>query len=432
VRILLLSNLYPPHVEGGAEILAADVATGLERLGHEVLVLTSSSGSQDSQDSQDSQQEQQDKHVLRRLHIAPSAHFDRHLALYRQLQLPLNYYRRYHNPANAAELRRVIEETQPDVIYVWELEGLGVTTLLRFLAKTEVPIVFHLNSYWLLYAKSPETEQSRLRTKWFKQRLIGTIPSIPSASFIAISSTVKQNYVRAGFNANAITVIYNGIAAQFLDQSSAENSSNMKDGAQILFVGRLRIEKGLLVLLEALDILLHEEHEKHPLHLSVFGSGDAVYVKELEAFIQAKHLSHIVTFGGTVSHDDLIKQYDQASMLIVPSLWQEPFGLVVVEAMARGVPVIASNIGGPAEIITSGIDGLLTEVGDAHALATAIHTLLEQPMQGKLLGQVARETVRERFMIEENTKQVEQYLQRTVKDYNGSTLSTSAPSSIEV
>lgn len=423
MRILLLSNLYPPYVEGGAEILAADVATGLERSGHEVFVLTSTPGSQHIQ---------HEEHIWRTLTLAPPAHFDRHLALYQQLQLPLNYYRRYHNPSNVAELRRVIKATQPDVIYIWELEGLGVTSLLQFLAEAHVPVVFHLNSYWLLYAQSPETEQTRLRTKWFKQRLIGTIPSLPRASYIAISNTVKQHYVSAGFDAQAITVVYNGLASQFLDQPSSGQRSDAEGCARLLYVGRLRIEKGLLILLEALDILIHEQHEPHPFHLMVFGSGDAVYIKEVEAFIRDRHLSDVVTFGGTVPHDDLIKEYDQASMLIVPSLWQEPFGLVVIEAMARGVPIIASNIGGPAEIITSGANGLLTGKGDAHALADAIHELLAHPEEGTRLGQTARQTVCERFMIEKNIKQVEQYIQHIVQGENGTTATSSTPSGLQV
>ena len=107
MRILLLSNLYPPHVQGGAEILAGDVAAGLENLGHEVMVLTSSEGFP---------KEQQDGHIWRTLSSAPPAHFDRHRPLWRQFNLPVNYYRRYHCPANAAELRRVIAVTCGDFL----------------------------------------------------------------------------------------------------------------------------------------------------------------------------------------------------------------------------------------------------------------------------------------------------------------------------
>lgn len=420
VRILLLSNLYPPYIQGGAEILAADVAARLEYLGHEVLVLTSTPSTSESSPFQ-----KDDGRIWRTLYCAPPAHFDRHRPLWQQVRLPYNYYRRYHNPVNAAEVRRVIASTRPDVIYVWEMAGVGVTSLLHVLATLDIPTVFHLNSYWLLYANSPDTQQSRMRIRWLKQKLIGTLPDLTSSSFIAISETVKQTYVQAGFDTAHIEVIYNGIDQRFLELPRADN--DVKEHSQLLFVGRLRVEKGLLVLLKALDILMNEQHVQHSLRLTIFGSGDAVYKKELEAFLHAKHLSQAVTFGGTVPQNELIQHYDQADMLLVPSLWKEPFGLVVAEAMARGLPVIASKIGGPAEIITHGMNGLLTEPGNAQALAVAIRTLLDTPEQGRLLGQAARQTVREHFMIEKNTQHIEHSLHHAVKEYQRTTHSTHSP-----
>ena len=76
--------------------------------------------------------------------------------------------------------------------------------------------------------------------------------------------------------------------------------------------------------------------------------------------------------------------------MLVPSLWQEPFGLVVAEAMARGLPVIASNVGGPSEIITHGKNGLLVEAGDECALAVAISQLIQDPDKRQRFGEAAR------------------------------------------
>src|SRR5439155_4114977 len=104
-------------------------------------------------------------------------------------------------------------------------------------------------------------------------------------------------------------------------------------------------EKGILVILKALDVLVNEEGrkdtEKPFLHLNIFGTGDKTYVDELQTFLHAKDLTHIVTFHGKVPQDELIKHYDRSDIVLVPSLWREPFVLVVVEAMARELPVIA-------------------------------------------------------------------------------------------
>jgi len=446
VRILLLSNLYPPFVEGGAEILAGDIAAGLERLGHEVIVLTSSYGLS---------KPQHDGKLWRSLQPAPPVYFDRQRSFWSQLNQPFNYYRRYHNAANARTLRQVVAATTPDILYIWEITGIGVNSLLKVLPDLNIPIVFHLGSYWLLYARSPQTEQSRLRLRWLKQRLIGTVPELTWTSLIAVSATVKQEYVRSGFDPKRIEVIYNGIDPRFL--TLPRSASNEEEAFQLLFVGRIRVEKGILVLLKALDLLMHEMnspdllsaklsdghnagtssmHEmngsvmlspvlseangaaKHldspPLHLHIFGDGDETYISELKTFLHEKGLTERVTFHGKVPQDELIQHYDRCDLLLVPSLWQEPFGLVVAEAMARGLPVIASNVGGPAEILTHEINGLLVEAGNEQALALAISQLIKDPEKRKRFGQAARATVQQRFVIEENASRVEQHLQRAI------------------
>jgi glycosyltransferase involved in cell wall biosynthesis len=409
---LLLSNLYPPHVEGGAEILARDVAGGLERLGHEVLILTSSFGLDKLE---------QDGPVWRTLRLAPPAHFDRKRSLLRQLDQPVNYYRRYHRPANADELRRVVALTQPDVLYIWEIAGLGVNSLLQALPALNVPIVFQLGSYLLIYARSPDTEQSHLRMRWLKQRLIGTVPTLAWTSLIAVSDAVKQQYVEAGFDPNRIEVIYNGVDQRFLNMPPANDRGSANECVSLLFVGRLRDEKGILIILKALDRLLHgqgEEESRKPLwHLNIVGSGDKTYISELETFLRERCLEDCVTFLGKITQDELIRYYDCSDILLVPSLWQEPFGLVIAEAMARSLPVIASNIGGPAEILTHDVNGLLVEPGDERALASAILQLSQDTQKRTRLAQAARMTVRERFTIEENARQVEQHLLRAIQYY---------------
>jgi glycosyltransferase involved in cell wall biosynthesis len=418
VRILLLSNLYPPYVDGGAEILAGEMAAGLERLGHEVLVLTSSHGLPEAR---------QDGNVWRTLQLAPPAHFDRHRPLWRQLDQPYNYYRRYHCRANAQELRRVVAASKPDVLYLWEIAGIGVNSLLRVLPDLKVPVVFHLGSYLLLYAQSPETEQSMLRTRWLKRWLIGTMSTLTWTSLIAVSAAVKEKYVQAGFDSDRIEVIYNGINPRFLEPGQANGSTSreaVKECLRLLYIGRIRAEKGILVAFNALDLLMNGRDGTKavdlPLHLDVFGDGNDAYLNELQHFLHEKHLTQAVTFHGWIPQDKLIAHYDQSDILLVPSLWQEPFGLVVVEAMARGLPVIASDAGGPAEILTHGVDGLLIEPGNERELASAIRLLLQDTATRSRLSHAARTTVVQRFTLEENTRRVEQHLQRATQGSQGS------------
>ncbi len=413
MRILLLSNLFPPYVEGGAEILANDVATGLKELGHEVLVLTSFYGLVRAR---------REERIWRTLQTFPVAHFDKRRPFLQQSNQLYNYYRRYHCPANARELRRVIAETSPDVLYTWEITGIGLTSLMKALSELNIPMVFHLGSYWLIYASRPDTEQSRLQARRLKQWLIGSFTVPKTATMIAVSRTVKQQYVEAGLDRERIEVIYNGIDPRFLDLPLAEREE--KTGAtgasfQVLYVGRLRVEKGIFVILKALELLVNERGKldtgELPIHLHIFGSGDKVYVDELQAFLQEKRLAQAVTFHGKIPQDELIAYYDRSDIMLVPSLWQEPFGLVIAEAMARRLPVIASNFGGPAEILTHDVDGLLIKPGDEEELAQAISLLMKNPEKRKQLGEAAYATVRERFTIAQNARRVEKHLAHAIQ-----------------
>lgn len=420
MRILLVSNLYPPHVEGGAEILAHDVATELAKQGHEVVTLTSSYGLA---------QARKDADVWRTLRIFPVAHFDTRRSALQQFSQLYNFYRRYHCAANARALRRAIAETKPDVIYIWEVTGIGTTSLMRTLARVDIPIVFHLGSYWLLFANNPETEQSRIKVTGLKRRLVGSFPIPQHASMIAVSETVKEQHVKAGIDPSRIEVIYNGIDASFLtlpEAGQTRATGEEKRPFQLLYVGRLRMEKGIAVIFKALALLAKERDlaagGELPFHLHIFGSGDKVYIDELQTLLHENELTQAVTFHGKIPQQELIAWYDRADAMLVPSLWKEPFGLVIAEGMARRLPVIASNLGGPAEILTHEANGLLVKPGDEQELALAIGRLLDDKALRERLGNAARQTVEERFTIESDARHVEEHLRRVVGQHKFSSL----------
>ena len=178
---------------------------------------------------------------------------------------------------------------------------------------------------------------------------------------------------------------------------------------RLLFVGRLCDEKGVMVALKALNALSAE------FHLDIVGAGETAYVGELRAYVREKGLTDRVIFHGKVPQDALIQFYDRADIMLNTSLWQEPFGLTTVEAMARGLPVIATRTGGTEEIVMSGVNGLLTEPGDEQALASAIQRLASDSAQRARLAGAAQRTVREHFTLDENVRRVARHLQRAVR-----------------
>lgn len=156
----------------------------------------------------------------------------------------------------------------------------------------------------------------------------------------------------------------------------------------IFCAARLTPEKGVHLLLEAIKGLPHAR-------LIVAGAGPER--ARLEAMAGEYGLHGRVTFAGWLEPKAVASYIDQAGLVVVPSVWPEPFGLVGIEAMAHARPVIAFDVGGVREWLIPDKTGLLVPPGDVSGLASAIGCLLKDPQRGKLLGEQGRMFAAERF-----------------------------------
>jgi glycosyltransferase involved in cell wall biosynthesis len=159
------------------------------------------------------------------------------------------------------------------------------------------------------------------------------------------------------------------------------------DGPLIGIVGRLQRWKGMHTAIAAMP-LIRSQHPKARLVI-VGGAHDTEpgYGDELRELVAARGLGDAVTFAGFQPD---VPKWMQAMDIIVHASDREPFGIVVVEAMALGKPVVAGSAGGPAEIITPGVDGLLAPYGVPSALAEAVNRYLDDPALGIRCGTAAR------------------------------------------
>jgi glycosyltransferase involved in cell wall biosynthesis len=157
--------------------------------------------------------------------------------------------------------------------------------------------------------------------------------------------------------------------------------------ARILFAGRLVKNKGLGVLLAALRQL--------DTHLDVYGSG----WWESSAHRTARRLgvADRVTFHGWASEEELAAAYARAAVVVMPSLWPEPFGLTGVEGLARGRPVVATSTGGIPEWLLDGVNGYLVAPNDEQALGERLAELLADAGLRDRLGAAGRSMVRDSY-----------------------------------
>jgi glycogen(starch) synthase len=146
-----------------------------------------------------------------------------------------------------------------------------------------------------------------------------------------------------------------------------------EDGPLLVSWGRLQYEKGFQFLVEAMASL---RRRVPGIHLVIAGRGS--HLSELEALAQFLGVADIVEFAGFVPDDELKGLLHRASCVVVPSLY-EPFGIVALEALAAGAPLVAAASGGMAEVLEGTDAGLLVPPGDAGSLAQAVERMLHEP-----------------------------------------------------
>ncbi|MDP3985719.1 MAG: glycosyltransferase family 4 protein [bacterium] len=197
--------------------------------------------------------------------------------------------------------------------------------------------------------------------------------------FIAPTQFVKEMLVQNGFREDRIAVL-----PHFYDASHVIPSYV---GSYVGYVGRLSPEKGVGVLIRAAALAPN-------ILVRIAGTGpDAA---KLMAYVEEQSIKN-VEFVGRLDGEALQQFYTNASLLVVPSIWYEVFGRVVLEAYAAGKPVIASNIGGLPEVVKEGETGILVPPGDAAALAERIQSLFRNADLIRKMGESARRVVEQEY-----------------------------------
>jgi len=184
------------------------------------------------------------------------------------------------------------------------------------------------------------------------------------------------------------------------DRHSARKLLSIDDEAKvIIYAGRFDPRKGLETLERA--EARHEVRQQDKLQLIIAGGSrpgrsDGDERERIEAIVKQLNLENITTFTGRLEHEQLSLYYTAADTVVVPSHY-EPFGLVAIEAMSSGTPVVASNVGGLKYTVVPEETGLLAPPQDEQAFAKAIARIISNPSWGQELGKKARARVESQF-----------------------------------
>lgn len=303
------------------------------------------------------------------------------------------------NPATVIEFRKLLKKDRPDVVHCHNTFPLISPAIYWACAKESIPVVQTLHNYRLLCpsanlffkGKIYESSIGKLfpwqavrdrvyrnsrfgtlvvASMLFVHRIIGTWKNKVTL-YIALTQFHKEKMIEGGLSENLIMVKPNFISEE--PEIMISDSLNIEINRPILlFVGRLSPEKGCSLLIHAWK-KVEQKNKKKPLLLI---AGDGPEKNFLENLCKSLSLKEI-RFLGLQSREQIQYLMAKADLLIFPSLWYEGFPMTIVEALNRGLPVVASNIGSMRSIIVDGINGFKFKPGDIDDLTDCIKNVLE-------------------------------------------------------
>jgi glycosyltransferase involved in cell wall biosynthesis len=186
------------------------------------------------------------------------------------------------------------------------------------------------------------------------------------------------------------------------------NKNDDNEFYDLIYIGRLSPEKGIEIAILAIEKLVKVQG-RQGIKLSIVGTGSENYRKELKELVNRK-LGSYITFAGNFPSEDVPKLLHGFDIMLVPSIWSEPFGRVILEGMISHLAVIASNTGGPSEVIVNEENGLLFSPGDEDDLARKIESLIINPELLETLSNAGYETVLEKYTDNIMIDKIESYL----------------------
>jgi len=381
MRILIVTNTYPPAEITGVGALAYELARALEEDGHEATVLT--------------RKPADDPWV-----VATGGP---------KLLFPL---------AAALRFLRLARRGGFDLVHVHESDGAGVALLLRLsrsfrrllrrpAGRPRLVATLQVSYRRERLAVRPVKDGDRIvsrptaaerRFRRLRAPLLSFLGRLTArlADAVVAPSRVTARELEEDYGAEVREVIHNGVPETTVAEgaaAAAADSDESPRGGRILYAGRLRTRKAVAVLIEAFARL----RDRFP-EAELVLAGDGEQREALEARVARLGLDGAVRFPGSVPRNEMFGRYADADVFCLPSIY-EGFPVAILEAMAAGLPVVASAVSGIPEGLEGG-GGVVVPAEDSEALADALEKLLADPGERRRLGEEARRAVAERFAID--------------------------------
>ena len=378
LRIVLVSQEYPPQTaRGGIGSQTHVKAHGLAARGHEVVVL--------SQSIDDRRHEYSDD-LVRVIRI-PVINADAPMAT--EIAQWLTY-----SSQVAAELDRLCRSARQDVIDFPEWACEGYVHLLNRTERNYVPVAVHLHGPLVMFAHTmhwPELDSEFYRIGTHMEQ---TCLRLADAVFSSSHCSARWCSEYYGARRENIPRLHTGVDTGLFRPKPIAASTP----PTIMFVGKITRNKGVKILLEAACRLI----EQFPtLRLVIIGQGEREVVAELRAMARHNAVEDMLELRGYIHRDELPSHLTEAYVFAAPSMYEGGPGLVYLEAMACGLPVVACSGSGASEVVDNGQNGFLVAPHDVEALTGVLRRLLADNELREQMGARAR-----RFVVAEGDSRV--------------------------
>ena len=392
-RVLIVCSNYPPHLAGGAEIVAHRQAKRLRQLGWNVKIFAGRPGAPPLSEPELTLEEFDGFDVFRTFGTFNDP--------------GVNFFSRRH----ADLFEKVGRDFSPDVVHCHNLVGLGVN-LIGASKRIGARTIVTLHDYWGFCFKNVllrndlslcvdheachlclpmiETEDGVLPIRLRRDYIMSELQK--ADAYIAPGRELARNYAQAGLDPAKISVFSAGMDLEHIPSRLRESSPTRR----FLCCAHLGEHKGILVLLNALRQLWDDERLRGRWTLTIAGNGHLE--ASLRAGLAASGLDAAVTMAGHVARDALIAEIGRADVLMLPSIWPENEPAALLEGLCSGAALIASAIGGNLAIVDDGVNGLTYPSRDPTALTAAMRRLVDHP---ELVRRFSAENLRRRLAYDE-------------------------------
>ena len=414
MKILFITNGFPPQQWAGTETYTAGLAQELRQRGHEVRVLCGGAWDKGSTYWNGVSDESYQGVKVRRINLNWSLAPD-----------PFGFL--YRNPVTADYVAGFVEEIQPDIVHVTSCDILSASVL-GIVKDLGLPLVLSLTDFWFLCPRwnllrsdgencsgvtsaweclqcnllnekayrwpssvLPESIVAPLLTKASQFPLVSRLRGFRGMAGdmsdrkhylkealtlpdyrITASEFARDIFVKNGLDVPIHVQAY-GHDLRWLESFSGKTESKT---LRLGFIGQINYSKGVHLLLQAMQRLVKEGITKE-ISLAIYGNVEHDPDYSAQLFKMAGNLPN-VQFCGVYTHDESGGVFSNIDVLVVPSLWYD-FPLIIHEAFATVTPVVATNLGGMAEVVTHNVSGLLFDRGEVEDLAAQLRRILVEP-----------------------------------------------------